>query len=67
VGVDVVMVVEDVEACIDKIFDAIEVCCITVRIEGENPPEKSVPRPTYSRVRGMLSDVQSRHKIKSQP
>ena len=27
-------------------LDAILVCWITVSIEGENPPETSVPRPT---------------------
>jgi hypothetical protein len=37
---------ETVGACIDKIFDAMEACCIALRMEGENPPETSVPRPT---------------------
>jgi len=41
-----------VGACIDTTFDAMEACCIAVRMEGEKPPETSVPRPTYSGVRG---------------
>lgn len=30
------------------ILDAMLACWMAVRIEGENPPETSVPRPTFS-------------------
>jgi len=33
-----------------KILDAKEACWIAERMEGEKPPETSVPRPTYMAV-----------------
>lgn len=34
-------------ACIARIFEQMLACWMTVRMDGENPPDTSVPRPTW--------------------
>lgn len=38
----------DWSCCTAMTFDAMLACCTAVKMEGEKPPETSVPKPTYT-------------------